>query len=402
MSILATAMVVIGSCGCAILLRWARFPVLASPMLGGIVAGLLLGPGILGEAFPRPHEALFEGGASQRAAREAVVRRHGADLAAARHFRIDDAQMQRMKREQAAELAPHEQAIAQAQWDHQQPLRIVAAVLIGILFLCAARLQIRSTIEGPSAISVLSIGAWAAVLPGAIASVIAMRWWTERPAAAAMAAAALAIGPWALAASDREAADFAEVGGAAMIERAGRFASVMAIAVAAWALVHDLGPPGIAWLLPLMMLPAAWLLARARSRSPQPPPGQSTRGPSPLVHLVLIPGIAGLAALKVHVIDDFAVWPMLVILLLSDDGRWLGAVIGALLPGGRKGLRTMRLVMGSMAAGRTQLGVAALAAQTGLIPPKLILPLLLGALLIELSAPARRGMTERLLQMEDL
>ena len=60
----------------------------------------------------------------------------------------------------------------------------------------------------------------------------------------------------------------------------------------------------------------------------------------------------------------------------------------------------MRLVMPAMAAGPTQLAVAALALQAGLLPERFALPLLAGAILIEITAPARRHMAARLIETE--
>ena len=56
----------------------------------------------------------------------------------------------------------------------------------------------------------------------------------------------------------------------------------------------------------------------------------------------------------------------------------------------------MRLVMASTAAGPTQIVVAAIAVSTWSISPSLGLALLLGAALIEVTGPARRGVAKRL------
>ena len=90
---------------------------------------------------------------------------------------------------------------------------------------------------------------------------------------------------------------------------------------------------------------------------------------------------------------------MLSMLRLRPMGLF-GAFLGAMLPGGRKTLRTTRLVIGSMSAGTTQLAVTAIAAHVWAIPETLILPLLLGSLLIEFTAPARRQFARHLAEME--
>ena len=114
----------------------------------------------------------------------------------------------------------------------------------------------------------------------------------------------------------------------------------------------------------------------------------------------MIPTLTASVAIWVDLLDDWSLWLVLIVLLLSGDGRWFGAFVGARLLGGRRGLRTMRLVLGSVAAGPTQLAVAAVAVFAGAIAPSVALALLLGAVLIEITAPTRRGMSRRIVQME--
>ena len=131
-------------------------------------------------------------------------------------------------------------------------------------------------------------------------------------------------------------------------------------------------------------------------------PAAGRAAPTPLpAPLVLLPLLAAMVTVRIALIDQFALWPVILFLLVSGDGRWLGAFIGAMLPGGRKPLRTMRLVLGSMAAGPTQLAVTAIAVYTLSVPDQLPLAMLAGAIVIEISAPARRGASSRLAQTED-
>jgi hypothetical protein len=115
---------------------------------------------------------------------------------------------------------------------------------------------------------------------------------------------------------------------------------------------------------------------------------------------VLLPALAACAAVRIEVIEHFAFWPLLILLLLSGDGRWLGAVTGALLLGGRRALRTMRLVLGSMACGPTQLAVLALAVHLWALPDELPLALLVGAIVIDATTPARRKIAQQLIEAE--
>ena len=61
----------------------------------------------------------------------------------------------------------------------------------------------------------------------------------------------------------------------------------------------------------------------------------------------------------------------------------------------------MRLVLGSMAAGPTQLAITAIAVHTWSIPDGFAMALLLGAVVIEVTTPARRKMARQLIQTEE-
>ena len=61
----------------------------------------------------------------------------------------------------------------------------------------------------------------------------------------------------------------------------------------------------------------------------------------------------------------------------------------------------MRLVLGSMACGPTQLAVTALAIHTRSIPGEFAMALLFGAVLIETTVGARRSMARRLIETEE-
>ncbi len=61
----------------------------------------------------------------------------------------------------------------------------------------------------------------------------------------------------------------------------------------------------------------------------------------------------------------------------------------------------MRLVLGSMACGPTQLAVTAMAIHTGFLTGKYAFALLLSAVLIEVTVNARRSMAKRLIETEE-
>jgi len=114
----------------------------------------------------------------------------------------------------------------------------------------------------------------------------------------------------------------------------------------------------------------------------------------------LIPALTAAVAIKINMYQHITLWALIVFVLLSGDGRWLGAYIGTMTLGGRRSLRSMRLVLGSMACGPTQLAVTAIALHVWLIPETLGLALLAGAILIEITTPMRRRMAAELTEAE--
>jgi hypothetical protein len=396
--LILAAMLLIVPAACAAILRAVNAP--GSAILGGLVAGVLLGPTIFGRILPVQFETLLVGGVTERQHLEELRRRQAADIIAAEHARFDAEGMRRMAVEHRAARAPLEERLELARWRHQRPLRgltmvIIIAAMLGAGTPRAAVDRDGGAVNWPSAIH---IAAWSAALPGGIAFVAARAWFGWGAAEAALFAAALVVGPWALTITDRDAAASAEFGGERLIEAAGRIASVVAIALAAWAMWSVQGATGLMWAAVMLALPAGWLLSRRlptcaeRSDAAKPHAG--------VVQGVMVPALAATLAIKIELFHHFALWPIAIALLLSGDGRWLGAFLGAALPGGRRMLRAMRLVLGSSACAPTQTAIAALAVHTGTVSPSVAYALMLGAVLTETTVPLRRRFAARLAEAE--
>ncbi len=374
---------------CALLLRWCRCHGWA--VLGGTVAGILLGPAIFGRIDPNDYERLFIGGIQQRESLDHLKRRHGADIAAARAALIDDESLLEMRKRHESEIQLAVADLETARWREQAPLRTCTSIVIALVLLGAGLLRIRERDQRQGWIAPLSIGLWSSLLPGALAYVAMTRFFHHEPAAGAMAAAAVAIGPWVLKSVDRDAADQAEFGGAHLIQRAGRIASIIAIIAAGIAMYMQRDLEGLLWTAPLLALPLGWL-------APRPKNVKHIRA---VLECVFVPSLAAFASVRIELFHHFAFWPLIVFVILSGDLRWIGAFIGAKLPGGRKCLRTMRLVLGSSACGPTQLAIVALAAHLWALPHEIIFALVIGAVLAEVTTPARRSMAERIAETEE-
>ncbi len=383
------ALLLLAPAAWAALLRWARCP--GWPVVGGVVAGIILGPTVFGRVLPDRYDEMLVGGRQQQQALQELTGQQGADRLVAEGTGLDDESISALDDRQARARIESESQYRDATWSHQRPLRVFVGIIVAVMLLGATVHRIPAGGDG-QAVGALSMGAWSAALPGGLAFFF-MRWaWDAGVHEAALAAAAVAIGPWALTAVDRLAADEAELGGARLVQTAGRIATVIALALAVGALWHARQERGLLWGASLAAVVLGWLI---------PAPTMTlTRVRAALSHLV-VPAVAASVAVKVDLLDDFAFWPCLVIPLLSGDGRWSGAFAGATILGGRRGLRTMRLVLGSMAAGPAQLAVTAVALHTWLLAPRYGMALLLGATLVELMTPARRGMARRLIRTEE-
>ncbi len=389
LALYAIGLIVASSCCALALLHYARFPDSGRAILAGALAGFVIGPTILGRAVPQQYEAIFEGGVKEREHRD-YLRWFGANIPAALPNMPPEARSAEMART-AAEVAEADQALARTRWDHQRPMRILTMCVAAMAMLASATRSKRAGDARQGLITPASVGVWSLALPGTAVYVIALRWWNVDISQAALLAATVGIGPWALSAIDRRVADEAEIGGARMMQTAGRVASALAIALGLWAAWRAESWTGALLISPLLALPIAWLFdLRKGSRA------------VPLEWLVevLLAMLAALVAIKFDLYQHFAFWPLIGLALLADDGRWLGAFLGAMLVGGRPALRTMRLVMPAMACGPTQLAVAAVALHGWLLPAHFAMPLLAGAILIEVSAPGRRRMAARLIETE--
>ena len=146
----------------AAVLRWARCRGWA--VIGGALAGILLGPTVLGRVAPERFERHFIGGVEQRVERDAVARRHGAELLAAASAGVDEAGVAAMHEQHALETADARAAWERATWSFQRPFRNYTAMIIVLVLLGGGRCRVRARLVA-GGIAPLSIGAWSALVP---------------------------------------------------------------------------------------------------------------------------------------------------------------------------------------------------------------------------------------------
>ena len=191
--------------------------------------------------------------------------------------------------------------------------------------------------------------------------------------------ACLGAGPWTLKRWEQQTADDSEGGGASLMLRCGYVAWVVASIAALYSSWTILGVMSLVWLLPMLLLPLFWLL-----------PKGNLPWLTWFADNAAIPSIAATAMVLIHPLDALSFWPIVLVALISSDGRWLGGMIGLLILGGRTSVSAMRITMPLVDAGASQLCMAALLFGVGVLSAELAVAAIIGAVFIELTAKTRQ------------
>lgn len=415
---LGLALLVVAAWAAAAALRKAG--VAGSAVVGGLAIGILLGPAILGRASPHFFEDAFIGARPEREAWRAIERERTAwELASARAAAM--APMAAIDRAtappdvRAVDGAARDAACAEAERAWRDAARRARQPLTAAAFLLAAatlatagavrgiRSGVRSTSDAqPPRAPAISIGLWAAGLPAAIALAVLFGQGRSLVDASALClVAAVAVGPWRMEEVDRNAADAAELGGAALLRAAGRAstaAAAIALAVAAslaWregaAIGGVVAPVAMAAMAAMAASSGMVRLPRATLRRDATTPDIDDR-----IEPLLIPPLTALAVLPTELFLDARWMVMLVLALSAGDGRWLGACIGALLSGRRAPSAAARLVLPTAACSQTTVACCAIGLHAQLLPADLGLGLLAGAALAAATPSLRRRVDQGL------
>ena len=322
-----------------------------SSIIGGVLAGILLGPAVFGSIAPDYWEGIFQGGQEE----------HKLVYELAQQDELD-------------------QAIARwevAKWEDQRTLRTYLLVFVSVVLLSGS---IRRTIDATSNTATsLTVGVWAAIVPGGIIAVASQYWWGTNVAGSLAIGACLGAGPWTLKRWEQQTADDSEGGGASLMLRCGYVAWVVASIAALYSSWTILGVMSLVWLLPMLLLPLFWLL-----------PKGNLPWLTWFADNAAIPSIAATAMVLIHPLDALSFWPIVLVALISSDGRWLGGMIGLLILGGRTSVAAMRITMPLVDAGASQLCMAALLFGVGVLSAELAVAAIIGAVFIELTANTRQ------------
>ncbi|TVQ54091.1 MAG: hypothetical protein EA377_06360 [Phycisphaerales bacterium] len=374
--------VIVSAWALGMLFRRAGAP--GAMVLAGVLIGALAGPTTFGRMMPEQYERWVAGGAEHRAELRAIVHEQEASLLAAEAAGFDQEALEEKQREHRAIREPIEAQWRQAKWEHTRPLRWAALISAGLILLTAGRVEGKNHQPASRAqhLTAVNIGFWLATLPAAVVALLGHLWWQWPPEALGAAGAALAIGVWRMPRTDAEATEDAEPGGVYMLLRAGWLSGLIAVVLLGWSIVYaELNP---LWVGVLATIPAGILIGYRRLQRPS----SGGEAHQPALDLLLA-AIAALVVMQIDLIGDFSFWPCLIVAIVSMDGRWTSALVGTLTLGGRRTLRSMRLLLAVVAIGPTQLAVVGIGLSIGLIGPEVGLALVCGAVLAEISGPLR-------------
>jgi len=345
-------------------------------MIGGVIGGILLGPAVFGSIAPDYWEGIFRGGELEHTQLVQLERQQHADVIAATSVGSNEIVLKQMQEEHHVNRTAAHNRWEEAKWNDQRTIRDYAIALVVLILLSGS---LRCNTKGTSTpMMSLSVGVWAAIVPGGCIAVIAYWLWDTQIIMAIALGACLGVGPWTLTKWEQRTADQSEESGSVLMLRCGRVAWIVASIAGIYAAWHIRGAMALVWLLPLLLVPCIWLI-----------PPKKLRWLSVFVEYAAIPSVMATGLVLINPFESLQFWPILVVILLCADARWLGGMIGLGILGGRTISNAMRLSIPLVDAGVSQLCVAVLLWNVGVLTAPYAVAIIIGALFLELTSPMR-------------
>jgi hypothetical protein len=372
------------------LLRGARFPGgwASAAILGGLLAGVFLGPGVLGRVAPEAHRAVTLGGiVEERDFAARLVEARGA-VAALEASGVTGVAIDEYEQRAMADLEPLGIAVDEAritrrgEWD--LALALLGAALLTVLPLAGVRGD-SGDIPFSARRAAMLAGFGSVLIAGGIAFVGVSVFTHAGPSDAALLfAAACAVG-WFIPPLDRAKHERLRAIRESFIS--GLFALAAGSAICLWY------PPDMrGWFVAWAFIGALtlWTINMVAIRN------HRARSMAQAAVLgVLAPTVVAMAASRLDPIPlahEPEFWVTLIFAVIAcTDGRWFGALIGARALESGRGILTTRSVEiatshANAGAGLAQVALFAILAAGGPIDERLLAAGLLGALLLESSA----------------
>lgn len=361
-----------------------------SAAVGGILAGLLLGPGIAGRVAPDPWRGAFIGAEAERDAYEAMRREHEIEIRAVEEADVTPVYVDELRAAHAAAIAPLRDAHDAALGARQTLLASVGAVLL--------------------AIHVLGAG----LIAGSLDRMRRFAPWRRASLADALGAAAFmivlgVIGPALIVATlaGLPAREALAIGLAMSVPAIGIELRPRLLPAAAFGVT--LGALGVAWAagllasptLPASIIAGATIALLLLAMRPCGRVSRTTRRALSAVMLILLlPSAVALLTIRCDpslLPSSKAFWVVGITgVLLAADGRWLGAAwaqklfprgAGLESSGARAWTGATSLV--NAGTGAAQLAIALLLHDAGIIDAGALAGLILGVAAIETMRTVR-------------
>lgn len=309
----------------AALLRWARVPggTSAAAVVGGIFAGILLGPGVAARALPDLHERLLVGGAEQRINLEKLASRHAAERTALAATGVTPAASEELSARHADEESSARNAHTRAVQSHRTladwGIVLLLSTALALAAWSARRFPQRHEDWASDAGFILA--AFLAVAVAAITTAAIMVWLLNFSMREA-----LAIGGAVAAGSAFAGVPLRWIPPLGRI-RAVRGFAVLSMVLAAGLLAAAVPDDRIAWLI----VPAAAYGFGTIAAAAIPASPRARRRTHAWLLWVVIPAAAAYATYRVN-LDDLVGWqPLLLVTfaaLTAGDGHFIGAWLG--------------------------------------------------------------------------
>jgi hypothetical protein len=361
-----------------------RAGVAGAAVLGGLVAGVVLGPGVVGRIAPTTWVQTFVGPSDvlaavtetmhERAALEFALATPSAAGANAR-----DALAAIDERRSAADRAWDD-----ARRDRQAPLHLLLACLAACVLLASGGASaVRAPVRRHQIAEALLHAAWWSV--AGIAGAAAVQWLRGEPlltVRSCVLAAASCCGPWCIGRDDRRLVQGAFRESGALLEHSGRIATTVAILlVGAAALIQPWTWHRALVAVPLVCLPLGWMVRVPVAR---------------VAERVALPSLTALLVLYVEPFSDIRPLLALALYVALEDARWLGGWLGLRLSGRAAAGPAARASFAALTVEPMIVAFVALGTLLGDMPPGLTLATLLAASAIAASANARRLVAQRM------
>ncbi len=383
---LGPAVIALLAVGLAAVLR--RLGVAGAALLAGLTAGVLCGPGVMGRVAPELTVRILDGDPARLRELIALERERGAMSVALAAPALAGADASAAAGDLDERIAKASVAWERTREAHRAPLRVAILGLAALVLLGSGGASaVRSPIRRHHRAEALLLALWSG--SASVGLSVAVMWlWGFAPLGPESLglAAAASCGACGLTREDRRAARSVSWGAAALIEQSSRMATVMAAAllVAAMLAGGALRMPWLAWAA-LACLPVGWLL---RPRM------------APFVDRLVVPALMALCMLEVEPFRDLRIGLTLILYLVLEDARWLGAWLGHWSAGRATPVGAMALALAGMSVEPLVVAFAALGLVTGSHPSWLAGSLLAAATTMALLAKVRAAASRRLLSAD--